>query len=247
MILIDKGSARQQGVLEEPVRSVPILNGACGRVRISRCTVRAGADWTPELYPRPGVTQMLLFLNAGGYVTTPAQAFPITEHSLFVPEFDKEAFTVHAGAQALRCIQIVSQMNEEDCSQIKKSHMVFPRFRPFSQAWEHTMRPIDAPDSNTRGFVLIENRKLGANNMGILRSDRPGASRVEESALEAYDQFIIGLEGADCTMFVRDEQAPFRQGDVAFIPKGAAFRFQCGPEGRIHHVWYHLNRAYDAR
>lgn len=246
MILIDKGSARTLGVLADPVQSIPILDGACDRVRVSRCTVRAGADWTPELYPRPGVTQMLLFLNAGGYVTTPTQAFSITEPALFVPEFDKEPFTVHAGEHMLHCIQIISQMNAEDCNQIKKSHMVFPRFRPFSQAWEHTMRPIDAPDSNTRAFVLIENRKLGANNMGILRSDRPGASYVEQTTLEAFDQFVIALEGADCTMCVQEEEVHLRQGDVAFIPKGVPFRFRCGPEGRIHHVWYHLNRAYDA-
>ncbi len=246
MISVDKGSGQVQDAAAKPVKTIPVLAGVCDRVRLDRCTVQAGADWRPELYPRPGVTQMILFLEPGGYVTTPTQAFSIQEPTLFVPEFDKTPFTIHAGAQALPCIRIVSRMNEEDCNQIQKSHMVFPRFRPFSQAWEHTMRPIDAPDSNMRAFVLIENRKLGANNMGILHSARPGASRVEQSVLEAFDQFIIGLEGADCELSVREESVRFRQGDVAFIPKGAPFRFQCGSEGRIHHVWYHLNRAYDA-
>lgn len=243
MIMIDRDFAGGQET--EPVKIQTVLDGACDRVQVSRCTLRPGADWTPELYPHPAVTQMLLFLDPSGYVTTAGQAFPITSPALFIPEFDRDPFTVHAGGKTLRCIRIVSQMNQEDCEQIKKSHMVFPRFRLFSQAWEHTTRTIDAPDSNTRGFVLIENRKLGANNMGILRSARPGTSRVAQDTLKTYDQFIIGLEGADCELSVGEEQVRLQQGDIVYIPQDTPFRFQCGPEGRIHHVWYHLNRAYD--
>lgn len=242
MIQVSKKSAgNQQG----PVEEVPVLAGACDRAELFRCTIQAGYAWKPPLFPRPAVTQMFLFLGAGGYVATPTQAFSITEPSLFVPDFDREEVAIQAGSQPLECIRIVSRMNEEDCNQIGKSHMVFPRFRPFSQAWEHTMRTIDAEGSNTRAFVLIENRKLGANNMGLFRSARPGASEVAEDMLPTYDQFIFCLEQAGCTLWVEEEETALREGDIAYIPHGSRFRFGCGPDGRIHHVWYALNRAYD--
>lgn len=242
MIQFSKKSAgKQQG----PVEEVPVLEGVCNRAQLFRCTVQAGCVWKPTLFPRPAVTQMFLFLGTGGYVATPAQAFNITEPSLFVPDFDEEEVSIHAGNRPLECIRIVSRMNEEDCNQIGKSHMVFPRFRPFSQAWEHTMHSIDAEGSNTRAFVLIENRKLGANNMGLFRSAQPGASKVAEDMLPTYDQFILCLEQASCTLWVDEEEIALSEGDIAYIPHGSGFRFGCGPDGCIHHVWYALNRAYD--
>ena len=244
MIQFDKRPA----LLDRPdnVSKCGILRSACERVKMNRIIVKAGSSWKPEGYPRPQMTQMILFLNIGGYVMTDSAAFNIKEPALFVPEFDKESITICAGKEDLHCIQIISSMNEEDCNQINKSHMVFPRFRPFAQAWEHTMNTISAPDSNTRAFVLIENRKLGANNMGIFRSEGTAGAKVEEDMLPTYDQFIIGLEVCDCTLTVNGEDAKLEAGDIAFVPKSAVFSFRCSNTGMIHHVWYTLNRAYDA-
>lgn len=233
------------GPAERQLRQAPILEGICDRAAVYRCTLKAGCSWQPALYAWPKTTQMFLFLNAGGYITTERQAFPITEAALFVPAFDREMVTVRAGQDDLVCIRIVSQMNEEDCDQLRKSHMIFPRFRPFSQAWEHTMRSIDDPGSHVRGFVLIENRKLGANNMGLLDSQRPGAAFVAESVLPTYDQFVIALEGAGCILGAGGEESRLQAGDIAFIPRNTPFRFRCGEDGRIHHIWFCLNRAYD--
>ena len=229
---------------ENNVSSIPLLEGSCDRVSLSRVEVRPGNMWEPELYPFPETTQMILFLRGKGYVAADIKAYNICGPALFVPGFDREKVRVSAAGGPLVCLRIVSRMNEEDCAQIKKSHMVFPRFRPFSQAWEHTMNTIDDPGSNTRAFVLIENRKLGANNMGIFRSE-PGIAKINADILPAYDQFVIGLEGACCTLYAGNESAAFGEGDVAFIPRNTEFRFDCGESGRIHHLWYSLNRAYD--
>lgn len=227
------------------VLRTPVLESACDRVQMTRYIVKAGTAWQPDLYSRPQVTQMILFLGGKGYVTTETRAFNITEPALFVPEFDKEAVTVKAVGEDLECLQIVSRMNEEDCNQINKSHMVFPKFKPFSEAWENTMNTIDAPDSNMRAFVLIENRKLGANNMGIFCSAGPGSSRTLEDKLPAYDHFVIALDGADYLLTAGGETVEIKAGDAAYIPKQTPFAFSCKENGKIHHVWYSLNRAYD--
>ncbi len=222
-----------------------ILAQVCDRVRLIRHTIKKGTFWTPELYSRPKTTQMLLFLDGSGYVKTETAAFNISEPALFVPEFDKETVTVKAVEEDIECLEIVSQMNPEDCNQINKSHMVFPRFRPFSQAWEYTMDIFDGPEANAAGYVLIENRKLGANNMGILRSRVPGKSIIQKDCLPAYDQFVIGLSGASSFLNVNGETVKLEEGDVAFIPKGSEFDFRSEESGMIHHIWFTLNRAYD--
>ncbi len=222
-----------------------ILAQVCDRVRLIRHTIKKGTFWTPELYSRPKTTQMLLFLDGSGYVKTETAAYNISEPALFVPEFDKETVTVKAVEEDIECMEIISQMNPEDCNQINKSHMVFPRFRPFSQAWEYTMDIFDSPEANAAGYVLIENRKLGANNMGILRSKTVGKSKISKDCLPTYDQFVIGLSGASCMMKVNEEEVKLEEGDVAFIPKGTEFEFSSGEEGMIHHIWFTLNRAYD--
>lgn len=238
--MIDISKKTAQGTNKEE-----ILAGSCDRAAVVRHTITAGASWKPELYPRPEITQMLLFLKGSGYVMTETKAFNICEPALFVPDFDKEPVTVKAVGEDLECLQIISRMNPEDCRQLNKSHMVFPRFRPFSQAWEHTMNIIDGPDSNVSGYVLIENRKLGANNMGIFRSKVPGKSKIDKDCLPTYDQFVIGLAGANCILEADSEQTELKEGDVAFIPRNTEFGFASGENGMIHHVWFTLNRAYD--
>ena len=53
---------------ENNVSSIPLLEGSCDRVSLSRVEVRPGNMWEPELYPFPETTQMILFLRGKGYV-----------------------------------------------------------------------------------------------------------------------------------------------------------------------------------
>ena len=224
----------------------PVLEGVSGgRVKICRLRIPTGEEWQPELFEGPETTQMILFLSGKGYVCTDSRAFEIREPALFVPYFDREKVMVRAVGEPISAVQIISRMNEEDQNWLRKSHMVFPNFRPFSQAWEHTMNTISSPEANLRGFMLIENRKLGANNMGIFRSASRGASASKEDTLPCYDHYVIALDGAEFTLRAGEDTVNLETGTISLIPAGTPFSFFCGPEGRIFHVWYSLNRAYD--
>ena len=100
-------------------------------------------------------------------------------------------------------------------------------------------------ETNVCGFILIENRKYGANNMGFFISEKPGPCKTREDSQIAYDQYVIAMEGADFSLTMDDETVDMREGDIALIPRTHKFTFSCGQEGKIHHVWYSLNRAYD--
>lgn len=225
----------------------PVLEGACERIQMSRCTLKAGAVWEPERYAYQDKIQIFLFLNPTGYVRTDKQAFPLSDAAVFVPNFDREPFFIHAGAEQLECVRVVGDFNEQDRLEIGKSHMIFPRFRLLKDAWEHTTRETIQPYANTRGFVLIENRKLGSYNMGWYHSDKPSCALLGFNRLPAYDQWCVALADADYTCCVDENSAKMQAGDILFIPRGASFSSRCGQDGKISYVWLMLNRAYDEK
>lgn len=223
----------------------PVLPGVCPRVRTERVVVPAGATWAPELYAPHTYIQILLVQSGSGYIATPSQAYNLEGSAVFVPDFDREPVTVVAGRQAVELLRIVGDMIEVDHLQLGKSHLIFPRFRPLAKGWEYTARPLTLDGAGARGFVLIENRKLGCYNMGYISSFGKGAATVGKTALAQYDQWCIAMPGADFTLTAGGQQASMAAGDVAFVPKGTEFCSACGAAGRIDYVWLHLSRAYE--
>ena len=220
-----------------------MLQGVCDRARLQRIALAPGQSLPLPSFPYPQVTRMYLLLATDGFVRSGNQALPLTEPALFVPSSSLPA-SLQAGDSPMAVWAVETDMNEEDQNQLGKSHMVFPRFRPLSQAWEHTMRPL-SQGCGTQGFVLIENRKLGANNMGLLRSQPGAEARVAPFTLPTYDHFFFALEDCDCTLLSGPSSAPLLGNTAAFVPHGEPVSLSCGPEGRIHLVWLTLNRAYD--
>lgn len=227
------------------VRVEEILPGACDRASVKQVFIPSDGQWNPEVFSWPENTQMILFISGSGYVATGSKAFNITKPALFVPDYDRYPIHIQAGREGLKLIQIVSRMNPEDCKWIQKSHMVFPKFKNFEDAWEVDMRVVNSPGCNSHCYLLIENRKLGANNMGIFESDEGKSSMVLEGPQPTYDQFAIALEGENCILTSDGREDIFAAGDVAFIPHGDPVGFKANEKGKIHHVWFTLNRAFD--
>lgn len=138
-----------------------ILPGSCPRLEISRCFIKAGHVWAPQKYAYQDKVQIFVLLHATGFVLTGTQAFNVTDSAVFVPNFDREDFEIHAGSKDQEIIRIIGNFSERDVLEIGKSHLIFPRFRLVKDGWEYTTRETTKPNANTRAFVLIENRKLG--------------------------------------------------------------------------------------
>ena len=222
-----------------------IMEEACERIKMERVIVRAGTCWKPKCYPYGEALQWLLIQSGEGYIATDTQAFPIEESALYVVDFDRESFRIQAGKTQLELVRVVSRMIDIDRCQIGKSHMIFPRFRPLSQAWGFTMHAINDSDSNLKASVLIENRKLGSHNMNRLCSKGAGAAHANPDCLEKYDQWCIAMPGADFTFHIDEKELLVREGDVVFIPHGGRFSSRCGDTGKIDYVFFTLSRAYE--
>ena len=89
---------------------------------------------------------------------------------------------------------------------------------------------------NRRMGVVVRYDALDADLDALRDKTKAAAAKVEEDMLPTYDQFIIGLEGCDCTLTVNGEDAKLEAGDIAFVPKGAVFSFRCSNTGMIENI-----------
>ena len=78
--------------------SCPVLTGAYSQASFARCRLQPGCEVEPKRYPLEEHNQIFVFFGGKGFITTPREAWNITEVSVFVPEFDKEPFVIRTSA-----------------------------------------------------------------------------------------------------------------------------------------------------
>ena len=88
------------------------------RQNLSACSLQPGKSVKPELYSTVEHTQVFLFLEGKGYITTPRKGFNIkNEFAVFVPDYDTEEFEITCSADSkkpLEYIHIVTELNDYD-------------------------------------------------------------------------------------------------------------------------------------
>lgn len=80
-----------------------------GGIRNYKCFLKAGCEVSPALYKDETVVYM--FGKGCGYVTDTKEAHNITELSFYLPNFDKDPFTIHA-VEDMEFIMSVVEMNQ---------------------------------------------------------------------------------------------------------------------------------------
>jgi len=92
---------------ENGIARVPILEGECKDCALERVAIKPGCSWTPEVYKLEEHNQVFLFMDGEGYVRTPRKVFNIDEVAVFVPEFDKETFTIHCSPKSKTPLMLI--------------------------------------------------------------------------------------------------------------------------------------------
>ena len=78
-----------------------VLKGECDQAKFIRCSLQPGKSVKPELYSTVEHTQVFLFLEGKGYITTPRKGFNIkNEFAVFVPDYDTEEFEITCSADS---------------------------------------------------------------------------------------------------------------------------------------------------
>ena len=220
------------------VSRVPILVGEYSEAALERVSIQPGADFTPEIYSKAQHNQVFLFTSGKGYIVTPRRTFTIQEPTVFVPDFDKESFTIHCAADAKENLEIfhaVTELSDYDKTCLKESHMSLPRFRGVSEAWHYKE---DFTGSDIQQMMLLEHRNLGRLSMGA--NFGTGPNYIGQHIHNELEQWYIMLPGASFTYTAEDEKIHVQGGDITYTPHGSHHGSECSQGEKFAYVWFEL-------
>ena len=237
LVKISRG-AETRHVYKNGVSRVPILVGAYKDAEAERVSLQPGADFIPEIYSREEHNQVFLFTCGTGYIVTPRRVFSISEVSVFVPDFDREKFTVHCAADAkapLELIHFVTNLNDYDKTCLKEAHMSLPRFRGVSQAWHYKENFTGA---DIQQMMLLEHRNLGRLSMGA--NFGTGPNYIGQHIHNELEQWYIMLPGSSFTYTAEEENIHVQGGDDTYTPHGSHHGSKCEAGEKFAYVWFEL-------
>lgn len=216
----------------------PVLAGEYDQASFEMCSLKPGCKIVPDLYSVTEHNQLFIFTKGKGFITTPRTAFNITEVSVFVPEFNKETFEIHASIDSegpLEFLHIVTELNDYDKSCLVESRMTLPRFRGLSQAWTYEE---DFKEPGTKSLMLIEHRNLGRLSMGAVLGKGP--STVGQHIHNELVQWYFPLPGSSFTYTAGGEEVHMSGGDLSYTPCGF-YHGSTAAEGEVFdYIWFEL-------
>ena len=217
---------------------VPVLEGAFDQARFAHCALQSGHSITPDVYSVTEHNQHFIFTKGKGYVTTPRQAWNVTEPGVFVPEFDSERFTITCSAdskQPLEFLHIVTELNDYDKTCLREAHMSLPRFRGVSEAWHYKENFTGA---DIQQMMLLEHRNLGRLSMGA--NFGTGPNYIGQHIHNELEQWYIMLPGASFTYTAENEKVHVQGGDITYTPHGSHHGSECAEGEKFAYVWFEL-------
>ena len=191
-----------------------VLKGECDQAKFVRCSLQPGKSVKPELYSTVEHTQVFLFLEGKGYITTPRKGFNIkNEFAVFVPDYDTEEFEITCSADSkkpLEYIHIVTELNYYE----------------------------DFKDDSIENKMLLEHRNLGRVSCGAVLGKGP--SVVGQHIHDALMQWYIILPGSKMTYTAGDESHVMEGGDISYTPTGYYHGSEVKEGDTLDYVWFEM-------
>jgi hypothetical protein len=218
--------------------SCPILIDEYGQAAFARSRLLPGNRLTPELYAMEERCQIFIFFGGRGFVTTPRNAWNITEVSVFVPHFDREEFVIHSSKDAgepLEFLHIVTKISDYDKTCLQEARITLPRFRGISQGWTYYE---NFKEEDTTSLMLIEHRNLGRLSMGAVLGKGPAT--IGQHVHNELVQWYFPLKGS-CFIYEADgEKIEMTGGDLSYTPTGL-YHGSSAKEGQVYdYIWFEL-------
>lgn len=224
------------------VAIVPILVGECRDCKLERVAIEQGCNWTPKKYKLEEHNQIFLIMDGEGYIKTPRRVFNIDEQAVFVPEFDKEPFTIHCSPSSkkpMKVLHVVSEIHPFDLDCLKNARMTLPRFRKLSEAWLY--KEFNTAE-NVQQLTLLEHRNLGRLSMGATIDQGP--TNVGTHIHNELEQWYIVLPGSEFTYYAEcegvREEIHVTEGEITFTPHGSYHGSWCEEGENYKYIWFEL-------
>jgi hypothetical protein len=218
--------------------SCPVLVGEYDQASFSRNKLSPGNSVKPERYALDEHNQLFFFFGGRGFVTTPRRAWNITEPSVFVPEFDKEEFIIHASCDSkepLEFLHIVTEVSEYDKTCLVESRMTLPRFRGLSEGWTYCE---NFKEEDTTSLMLLEHRNLGRLSMGAVLGRGP--SVIGQHIHNELVQWYFPLKDSSFIYEADGEKVEMTGGDLSYTQTGL-YHGSSAKQGQVYdYIWFEL-------
>ncbi len=217
----------------------PVLDGTFDQARFAHCALLKGYSISPQVYSATEHNQLFVFTKGKGYITTPRQAWNITEVAVFVPEFDAEPFDITCSADSkepLEFLHIVTDLSDYDKQTLVESRMVLPRFRTLRQGWTYDEDFKD--NESTTSLMLLEHRNLGRLSMGAVLGKGPTV--IGQHIHNELAQWYFPLPGASFTYTAGGEEVKMTEGDLSFTPTGFYHGSKAEENEMYDYIWFEM-------
>ncbi len=236
ILLLDGRSVRHsfdaQGLSRQP-----LLPEANKEAKLFECVLKAGQIWRPPLFPFREKIQMFFFTNKTGFVSTDSQCWSI-EQGVFVPDYDRETVSIHAGSENLHFLHIIGDLNDYDRETMANWCIKLPRFRGFSQCVQYTEGFTGDAGSNVTSRLLIEGRGCGRWSMGW--NNGAGPTFIGEHIHKHLVQWYYVLPDGFFTYIAGGTQTDMGPGSLSYTQANTPHGSQT-PEGKkINYIWLEL-------
>lgn len=215
----------------------PILPDANEEAKLYECVLKAGCTWQPPLYAYGDHVQMFFFTNETGFVTTETQSWNI-EQGVFVPDYDRQKVTIHAGGQDLHFVHITGKMNHYDCQTMEHFSIKLPRFRGFHDCIQYTEGFTGDAGSNVTSRLLIEGRMYGRWSMGWNNGEGP--TFIGEHVHKHLLQWYYVLPDGFFTYVADGKEVDMGPGSLSFTERNTPHGSKSPAGKKINYFWLEL-------
>ncbi len=216
-----------------------ILEGVYDQARFFKCALLPGSSIKPKTFSITEHNQLFIFTRGKGFITTPRRAWNITEVGVFIPEFDKEEFTINASSDSkepLEFLHIITELSDYDKTCLKEARITLPRWRGLSEGWTYYEDFKD--ENNITSIMLIEHRNLGRLSMGAVLGKGPDT--IGEHIHNELQQWYFPLPGSSFTYTADGESIHMIGGDLSFTPSGSVHGSSAAEGEIFDYIWFEL-------
>ena len=222
-----KYDANGVSVIEMPLdRDFPDIQHS--GIRFYRYNLKAGSTVCPKLDPENIV--LLMFNGKAAYVHCGDETFYVDEPSFFIPDFDKQSYTVGAVEDA-EFIMGVFGMNDWDKEAYHHWHKHLPFFRRYTDCVQYDQ---SCKKPGTRSWTVLQGMQLGHVTVGVVHAI--GAGTDEKGHAEVH-QWNYCLGASDFDLDVEGDCAPQKPGDFSFIYAGKDHKLLAKEGKEVFYVW----------
>lgn len=229
-IHIARAEATRKDYDAEGFACVELLPGTFqGGISNYKCFLKAGCDYRPQRYADK--TVVLFFGRGRGYLCDAESAYNIAELSFYVPDFDHQAYFIHA-VEDMEFVLSVVEMNEYDKKGFEACHTRLPFFKSMSQCDRYLQ---DCKGPNTMSWNVITSNQIGRIMVGIVRAVGEGTTEKGHPSVAQWN-YCVG--DSDFRLNVDGEVTDTKAGDWSYVPAGLDHALTAEPGKEVFYVWY---------